>query len=77
MFESATTITVTISSLLLFCYWFRYTWRLILSGFRKVRQRLQHSAMDLDGLTEILDLDYAVLARLMNYAESIKRKGGQ
>ena len=78
MLESATTITVTISSILLFFYWFRYTCRLILIGFRKVQQRLQCGATDFDGLKEMLDLDYAVLAHLMHHAEYIaKRKGGQ
>jgi hypothetical protein len=32
MFERITTVFMTISSILLFCYWFRYTCRLILSA---------------------------------------------
>lgn len=85
MLESAITISITVSSVLLFCYWFRYTCRLILSaatsqdyatsvaqahqlGFQRVELRLRGGATDLNGLKEMLDLDYAVLARLMDHA---------
>jgi hypothetical protein len=85
MIESAVTIAMTVSSILLFCYWFRYTCRLILSavtsqdyatsvaqahrlGFQRVQLLLHCDATDLAGLKEMLDLDYAVLAGLMNDA---------
>jgi hypothetical protein len=76
--ERDITVTVIVSSVLLWCYWSRYMWRLIVSGFRKVQQGLPDGGMDLEGLKEMLDLDNAALDRLMNHADfAAKRKGGQ
>jgi hypothetical protein len=86
MIELIVTVTITVSSILLFCYWFRYTCHLILSaatsrdfatnvarahqlGYQDVRLRLSHGATGLGQLKDMLDHDYAVLARLMNQAE--------
>lgn len=78
MLERAITVTVVVSSILLLCLWARYTFRLILSGFRKVQQRRQSGGTDLDGLRQMLDLDNAALDRLMNRPDRItKRKGGR
>jgi hypothetical protein len=85
MIELSVTIAITVSSILLFCYWFRYMCLLILSaatprdyatsvaqahqlGFQKAQAQLG-AALELDGLKDILDHDYAVLARLMNRAD--------
>jgi hypothetical protein len=86
MFEAAVTVTMTVSSVLLFCYWFRYTCRLILSAatsqdfatgvahahrlcYQEAQLGLQHPATDLDRLKDMLDHDYATLARLLKQAE--------
>jgi hypothetical protein len=83
MFELASTAAISVSSIFLFCYWFRYTCRLIFSAatpqdhatgfaqahqlcFQEAQLRLSHGATDLDGLKEMLDHDYAVLAGLMD-----------
>jgi hypothetical protein len=85
MIETLATATIIVSSILLFCYWFRYVCLLILSaetshdyatniaqthqlGFREAHRRLNQGATELDPLKEVLDHDYAVLARLMNHA---------
>lgn len=77
MLERAITVTVILSSILLLCYWARYMFRLILSGFRKVQERWQGGGTDLDGLKEMLDLDNAALDRLMNRPRVTKRKSGR
>src|ERR1700733_2774435 len=87
MLESAVTVAISVSSLLLFCYWFRYMCRLILSAatsedyatnfaqahrlcFQEAQARLSDAAIDFEGLKEMLDRDYAVLARLMIHADN-------
>lgn len=89
MIESAITTTMVISSFFLFCFWFRYTCRLILTAatsqdystnvaqanrlaFQSVQLGLQRGTTDLNGLKEMLDLDYAVLTRLMDQADDSK-----
>ena|SRR5580658_3364449 len=95
MFETLITVTMSLSSILLFCYWFRYTCRLILSAatsqdfatgiaqaqrlcFREAQLQLRRGATELDQLRDMLDHDYATLARLMNQAggmqEGIERR---
>jgi hypothetical protein len=86
MLELVITVTMSVSSILLFCYWFGYACRLILSAttsqdyatnvaqahrlsFQEAQLRLSRGPMELNGLKEMLDRDYAVLARLMNHAE--------
>jgi hypothetical protein len=88
MFELAITVAICVSSILLFCYWFRYTCQLILSAatsqdyatsfahahqlcFQEAQLLLSHGTLDLDGLKEMLDRDYAALAQLMNQAENV------
>jgi hypothetical protein len=86
MVETISTATITACSILLFCYWFRYVCRLILStatsrdygtdvanahqlGFPEAQRQLNHGTTELDALKDVLNRDYAVLARLMNYPE--------
>src|ERR1700730_17582975 len=85
MTELIVTLAMSVSSILLFCYWFHFICRLILSTatsrdyagnvvqahqlcFPEAQLRLSHGATELDRLKEMLDRDYAVLARLMNRA---------
>jgi hypothetical protein len=92
MIELIVTVTMTISSILLFCCWFRYICRLILSAatsrdhaaniaqahqlcFQEAQMRLSHGATELDWLKEMLDRDYAVVARLTNQATDAHARG--
>jgi hypothetical protein len=90
MMESIVTVTITVGSMLLFCYWFRYTCHLILSAATardyamNVAQAHHLCYQDarrqlsygaaLDPLKEMLDRDYVVLADLMNHAEDAQTK---
>lgn len=91
MIELVATVTISVSSILLFCYWFRCTCRLILStatsrdyatnvaqahqlGFQEAQQQLSYGATELDRLKDMLDHDYAVLARLVNHAEDAQAR---
>ena len=87
MVEMVSTIAITVCSILLLCYWFRYTCHLILSaatardyctnfaethqlGFQEAQRRLHQGTTEFDAVKDMLDRDYAVLARLMDRAES-------
>jgi hypothetical protein len=83
MTELLATVAITLSSVALFAYWFRYTTLLMLSArtardyalavatanglnFLGVQAQLRETgASDLDRLYELLDRDYAIIARML------------
>lgn len=83
MIELIATVAITLSSVVLFAYWFRYTCLLILSAktardyafqvatdnglnFLQVQSQLREPlSSDLEALRQLLDRDYAVIARMM------------
>jgi hypothetical protein len=92
MIELVATVIITVSSVLLFGYWFRYTCLLILSakttrdfagevatanqlGFLEVQSQLRANPVELGRLFDVLDRDYAVIAKLMLQAGDSMAEG--
>src|SRR5216683_641839 len=70
MIELVATVIITVSSVLLFGYWFRYTCLLILSA-----KTTRNFAAELGRLCDALDRDYAILTRLLQQTSTLSAEG--